>query len=371
MHDRAREPHYHAPVASPVERFCDGAPPRRILVVKLSSFGDVVLATAGLRALRRAFPAAEIRVAVERRWAPVLAACPDVDGLVETSSQVRLTPGHLREIHRALAAERRRAGPFDLALDLQGTRRSAAWIYLSGARIKAGRGAPRPGWRVSAPLDRTRHAVRGIAEVCERLGIAAIDLGPALGTSPVDEAQVDAILDGARLPRRGFVLLNPFSVWPSKSWSEAKAADLASRVAAETGDSVVVTGGRDEAGRAATVVHRARPGSAISLAGRLSLGEALCLFRRARLMITCDSGPMHAAAALGTRVVALFGPTLPEHTGPWGAGHAVVQALRPLDHVAYRRDDAVRHMDALAVDAVAAVVLDALRTTSTHVASIA
>ena len=350
------------------DRYLVGPPPDRILVVKLSSFGDVVLATASLRALRRAFPAADIRVAVERRWAPALAGSPDVNGLLEASSQGPLTPGHLRDVHRTLAAERRRAGPFDLALDLQGTRRSAAWIYLSGAKVKAGRGSPRPGWRLSLPLDRARHAVRGHAEVCERLGLSASDLGPALHTSARDEARVEAILGEAGLPPHGFVLLNPFSAWPSKGWSEAKAAELATRVASRTGERVVVTGGSAEALRAAAVVRLARPGSVLSLAGRLSLGEALCLYRRARLMISCDSGPMHAAAALGTKVVAIFGPTLPEHTGPWGDGHAVVQALRPPDHHAYRRGDAGRYMDALSMDAVAAAVLDALRATSKRAA---
>jgi ADP-heptose:LPS heptosyltransferase len=97
-----------------------------------------------------------------------------------------------------------------------------------------------------------------------------------------------------------------------------------------------------------------------SLAGRLALGEALCLIRRARLMVSCDSGPMHAAAALGTPVVALFGPTLPEYTGPWGARHRVVQASRPRDHHAFRSDRGRRHMEALGVQAVAAAVQEAL-----------
>lgn len=344
-------------------------PPRRILAVKLGSFGDIVQTTASLRALRRAFPAADIRVAVERRWAPLLAACPDVNGVLEASSRQRLTPSHVWEVRRLLAEACRRPGPFDLALDFQGTRRSAAWVYLSGARVKAGRGKPRPGWRAAIAMDRTRHAVRGYADVCECIGIAAGDLDPALYTSPDDEARIEAILDGARLPRSGFVLLNPFSVWPSKSWDERRAAELASQVASVTRAAVVVTGGDNESARAADVVRLARHGSVSSLAGRLSLGEALCLFRRARLMISCDSGPMHAAAALGTPVVALFGPTLPEHTGPWGPGHRVVQASRPPDHHAYRRDHGRQHMGALGVQAVADAVQGAMRATAAAAAT--
>ena len=348
----------------PADGIFGDAPPRRILAVKLSSFGDVVHATAGFAALRRAFPAADIRVAVERRWAPLLAACPDVDGLLEASSRMPLSPRHVWEVRRTLAEARRDAGPFDLALDFQGTRRSALWIYLSGARIKAGRGAPRPGWRATVAADRTRHAVRVCADVCASIGVAAADLRPVLHTAPRDEARVDAILDGAGLPRRGFVLLNPFSVWRSKGWDEGRAAELAARVANATGAVVVLTGGDGERAPADAVVRLAGHGSVSSLAGRLALGEALCLFRRARLMISCDSGPMHAAAALRTPVVALFGPTLPEHTGPWGPGHTVVQVSRPVDHHAYRRADGRQHMKALGVDAVADAVLAALRATT-------
>lgn len=353
----------------PPERLFGAAPPRRILVVKLSSFGDIVLATPALRALRRAFPAADLRIAVERRWLAVAGACDDVDGVFESPSSARLTLHEAWTIRRALSADRRAHGDYDLALDLQGTRRSAAWTYLSGATVKAGRGGRRPGWQLSMPIDRTRHAVRANADLCERVGVAATDLAPSLRTSPADEAKLDAILDSQRLPRRGFVLLNPLSRWPTKGWSTAKAAELAARVAKRSGEAAIVAGGPDEAGAALDIVRRA-PGSAVSLAGLLSLGVALCLYRRARLMVSCDSGPMHAAAALGTPVVALFGPTLPEHSGPWGKGHRVVQAMRPPDHHAYRREDGARYMEALAVDPVAEAVFDALHATPQRAASV-
>lgn len=330
--------------------------PRRILAVKLSSFGDVVHATPALRALRRAYPHADIRLAIERRWAGVLRSFPYVDGLVEASSRTRLTPSYLVEVRRALASV---PGRLDLAIDFQGTRRSAVWIYASRARVMAGRGSPRPLWQAALRPDLSRHAVEVCAEICRSVAAPVDDLAPELRTAPHDEERVARFLDGAGIPPEGFVLLNPFSRWESKGLDVATAAELAIRIATATGERVVLTGGPDDALRAEAVV-RCAGARVVSLAGELALPEALCLFRRARLMVSCDSGPMHAAAALGTPVVALFGPTQPERTGPWGPDHVVVQAARPDDHHAYRTDRARRYIRALTVEAMAATVADAL-----------
>lgn len=335
------------------------ATPRRILAVKLSSFGDVVHVTPCLRALRRAFPDADIRLAIERRWAGAVRALPYVDGLVEASSRTRVTPSYVLEVRRALAAT---PGRFDLAIDFQGTRRSAVWIYASGARVKSGRGWPRPLWRAALRPDLSRHAVEVCADVCRSVAAPVDDLAPELRTAPADEERVARVLDGEGIPRAGFVLLNPFSRWDSKGLDVATAAQLAVAAARVAGERVVLTGGPDDAVRAAEVVRRAGA-CTVSVAGRLALHEALCLFRRARLMVSCDSGPMHAAAALGTPVVALFGPTHAERTGPWGPEHVVVQAERPPEHHAYRSDPDCRYMRALTIEAMLAAVEDALART--------
>jgi ADP-heptose:LPS heptosyltransferase len=78
-------------------------------------------------------------------------------------------------------------------------------------------------------------------------------------------------------------------------------------------------------------------------------------------MVTGDTGPMHCAAALGTPVVALFGPTWPECTGPWGSGHRVIQSSRPATSETYRTDDAHVHIRAIDVTTVYQQVLAALQ----------
>ncbi len=330
--------------------------PLRVLVVKLSAMGDVIHATGCLRALRQALPAATLTLAVEERWVPVVSRNPHLDAIVTSSAQSRLGPRYLVEIRRTL----RRHGPYDVAIDLQGNRRSAAWVYLSGAPTKAGRGDRRPGWQAAWQPDPSQHAVLVCAEICRGLGIPVADPAPQVITSARDEARTNRILAEQGLPRSGFVLLNPFSRWKSKSWPVDCLVQVIARLRHLLNVPIVLTGGADDREAAGSVQARLAPDPLPSLVGRMTLGEALCALRRARLVVSVDSGPMHAAAALGVPTVALFGPTHPERTGPWGAGHRVLQARRPPSHHAYRTDPEGAYMAALAPETVSAAVLAAL-----------
>jgi heptosyltransferase I len=315
----------------------------RILVVKLSSFGDIIHVTGALRAVRRALPHAELTLAVEHCWADVVRENPHVNALIESSSRPQLSPAYFAEVYRALSNQ----GGFDVAIDFQGTRRSAVWVYLSGARLKLGRGRFRPGWQFSVQPDRTRHAVLISSDVCRGFGVPVDNPDPEIRTSRAEELLLDELLDAEGIPRSGFVLFNPFSRWNSKSWPEQNAADFLGLLKEHSDHPLILTGGPDNRLRAEGLMRLLAPGTIRSLVGRLPLSQALCLFRRARLMVSCDSGPMHAAAAFGVPVVALFGPTHPEHTGPWGPNHRVVQALRPPQHSAYRNDPEGAYMRAL------------------------
>lgn len=317
--------------------------PVRILAVKLSSFGDIIHVTGALRAIRQALPHATITLAVEQRWADVVRNNPNVHALMECSARERLSLAYLAEVRSHFSRHRK----FDVAIDFQGTRRSAAWIYLSGARIKVGRGRFRPGWHSAVDLDRTRHAVAVCAEVCRGIGVPVNDIDPEIHTGGLEEQRLDEFLDAERLPRSGFILFNPFSRWTSKSWPEQNAAAFVHQLKKCSERHLILTGGPQDQPRAEQLLRLLSPGTIRSLVGCLPLGQALCLYRRARLMVSCDSGPMHAAAAFGVPVVALFGPTHPEHTGPWGPNHCVVQALRPSSHHAYRNAMDASYMQAI------------------------
>lgn len=328
---------------------------QRVLLVKLSSFGDVVHVTPCVRALRKACPNAELLMVTDETWAPLFRSDPHVDGVISAdparSSFLSSLIGASRELNA-------RKGPrFDLAIDLQGRRRSAAWVYAARSRYRAGRGGNRPGWHRVVRPDTQRHAVVVCAEVTERAGITVPDLEPRLFCSDAADRALEAKLRLAGAPLRDFVIANPFGRWRSKVWPMERWAALIRRICDELGLSVIVSGGRDEepqAGRLLALINSSRT---TSMVGRTTVEEAICLYRRASLMVSGDSGPAHAAAAVGTPVVALFGPTWPEQTGPWGSGHRIVQASRAAFHHAYRNDGERRHIEAIDVASAFAAVL--------------
>ena len=330
----------------------------RVLVVKLSSLGDVIHVTPCLKAIRRAFPKAEIVMAVDNRFTPVVQYNPYVDKVIESppplSGPFRFLVGMFKE----LASLRDR--PFDVAMDFQGNRRSAAWVYASRGRFKAGRGKRRPGWDLAVVPDLDKHAIVVCAEISRKIGISVDELKPEIFLSDHDDRELLSILEMHDLPENEFILVNPFSQWHSKNWPLDRYAELISKLWDDLGLPIIITGGPGEEDQAAELIHLMKPRTATPLVGKLTLGQAFCLFRRALLMITCDSGPMHAAAALGTKVVALFGPTLPERTGPWGDGHQVIQIARPPIHHTYLTDTDQTYMRAIDVQTVYRVVISSL-----------
>lgn len=342
-----------------LENMQDITASKRVLVVKLSSLGDVVHVTPCLRAIRQSLPHAEIVMAIDRRFSAVVRHNPHLDAIIESvETHAGLLPGLFR-ISQELSPFRDR--PFDLSIDFQGTRRSAMWVYASRAKWKTGRGRTRPGWQCALQPDLTRHAILVCAEIANTVGICVEDLEPEIYLSERDDQELLATLKEHGAPEDGFVIVNPFNRWPSKAWPFERYAQTVRRLREDFRVPVVITGGPGEGQEAAEFMRYLPAGTATSLVGELSLGQALCLYRRALLMVTGDSGPMHAAAALGTRVVALFGPTLPERTGPWGEGHRVIQKMRPPFHHAYRADGGRMYMQAIDVETVYAAIAATLQ----------
>lgn len=332
--------------------------PDRILAVRLSSLGDVIRSTAALRRLRSHWPSAHLTLAVEERFAPVLEGHPDIDDLLVTPSVRKALP-----IHAAAAWHRLRhagAPSFDIALDLQGTRPSLLWTSMARASRRAGRGTPsffRRSFEWTFPPDLAVNDVLDQARLLGPLGIPVEPLHPRLHVRPQADDRLMDHLRQRRLPTQGFVVLNPFSAWTSKTWPLERYLQLATRLHQEGQAHCLLTGSPAEQ---SLLPASTGPGWS-SLVGQLSLPELSALLARARLVVTGDSGPMHQAAALGTPVLALFGPTWPDRSAPFGPGPIrVLQARRPPRHHAFHDPASRSFMLALDPDSVANAALGML-----------
>jgi lipopolysaccharide heptosyltransferase I len=288
----------------------------RILIVRMSALGDIVHALPVLAALRTAFPSAEIDWLADRRYAGILDL---VEGL---TTRIIGRPG----LMQAIQTMRGRA--YDVALDLQGLLKSAAMARLSGAQRVIGfetsalreQGAA---WFYSetSAVPAGAHVVQKNLSVLVRLGVEPDRVRFPLAV-PDSAVARQVVAEAAARGPGPFVLINPGAGWPNKRWPPDRFGAVAAAIRDEHGLPTFVLWGRGEAALADTVTTSSR-GAAVR-APETTLGDLLALTSRAALMISGDTGPTHIAAAMGTPIVGLYGPTWPERNGPWDPDDVVV-----------------------------------------------
>lgn len=299
----------------------------KFLIVRLGALGDIVHALPVAAALRQRFPFARIDWLVDARYAALLDLVPAIDGRIvaagsgpapaSTRFPQRRFPaglGWLRLV-RALRAE-----GYEAALDLQGLLKSAALARLSGARRVIGFDGPWLREPLAARFYVERQAVpRGGHVVDKNLALlSALGIGTSARVFPLVEGDLRPAEQLRRLhpeTARGFILLNPGAGWPNKRWPPERFGALAAVVRERHGLPSAVLWGPGEESLAASVAE-ASSGAACA-APPTTLAGMVGLARSATLIVTGDTGPLHLAAATGTRVVAVFGPTDPGRNGPW------------------------------------------------------
>jgi lipopolysaccharide heptosyltransferase I len=306
----------------------------RILIVKLSSIGDVVHALPAASFLRRAMPGAHISWVVERRASAILKGCPVIDDLIEIDTRAwrrgwssAATFGQVRSFTQAL----RDGAGFDIAIDFQGLIKSGLVAYASRARRRIGF-EPAELRESASRVLLTEHVITSsFTHVIEKnlaLARAAVSrdggslpAGDAtdhlpyefpIAVSPEDEKLIEAATD----PTRGrLAILNPGGGWPTKLWPTSYYGEIADWLSQEYNLHSFVTYGPGEEGLAAEVAASSRSGSARVFASTLK--QFVALARRAELFVGGDTGPLHLAAASRTPIVGLYGPTSSERNGPF------------------------------------------------------
>jgi heptosyltransferase II len=292
-----------------------------ILVRGVNWIGDAVMTLPALRAIRKAYPAGRICLLVKPGVAPLFENNPDIDEIILYKESHRRFFGRLQ---LALSLRQKR---FARAILLQNAFDAALIAFLAGIPERIGYNRDGRGFLLTKAIphrdgDRKLHHIHYYLNLLKAAGINAEFSGPRIKLSIDERMAARGMLSDLTRPVLG---INPGSAYgPSKRWLPERFAEVAVWFVKETHGSVIIFGGRNETD-IAEQIFRAIPMNKMSVAGRTSLRELTALISECDVFLTNDSGPMHLAYAVGTPLVAIFGSTSPELTGPVGYGNAVLR----------------------------------------------
>ena len=285
-----------------------------ILVVRLGAMGDIVHALPAVASLKQSFPRSRLTWVVEPRWAALLEGNAFVDRVLVFD---RRASGGLRRLWRELRALR-----FDFAVDFQGLIKSA--LVACAARTDRIYGFDHSIARepLAALFYSHKVTARAVHRVDRNLELAAgAGASTRLRVFPLPPGRSEG-----SLPAESFILASPLSGWTGKQWPLEYYVDLAARLRA-TGIPLVLNGPP-----AAHDTLAAVTGALVHISSVEGLIDAT---RRATAVVGVDSGPLHVAAALSKPGVAIFGPTDPAQTGPYGTSFSVLRS--PAAVTSYKR----------------------------------
>jgi lipopolysaccharide heptosyltransferase II len=310
----------------------------KILILKPSSLGDVIQALPVLRLIKSHLPASEVFWWIDAGLAPLLEGDPDLAGLVRFERKRWAAPQHWPEMLHSIRWMREQH--FDWVIDLQCLARSGAFAWLANGKLLIGLDEVREGARGFYDVAVRRasfhtHAADWYLSVLSRLGVPVhrnfqwLPERPAvaaevkrkwLGQAQKEKAEgrepVHTPHSALRTPH--WIALQPGARWENKRWPAGYYAELVRSLAGQfAGASFAILGAAEDR-PLGEIIARAQPQRCLNLCGQTSLLEMVEWLRLCDLMITNDTGPMHVAAALGKPLVAIFGPTEPRRTGPYG-----------------------------------------------------
>ncbi|MEO8285417.1 MAG: glycosyltransferase family 9 protein [Chloroflexota bacterium] len=305
----------------------------RILLLMLLPIGDTLFATPAVHALRKRYPDAQITALVYPTNVGILRSNPDIDDfLFWTTRQSWRGLRHVAHLFWTLRRSR-----YDLAVEFCNY---IMWVTaLSGIPRRTEMNLPKMWWgRPGAGREwRRKHAVEHYADPVRRLGIPVEEMDLRICPTAEEEERAQSWLDRYEVRADEMLVgIHPGGegLWGRKQWGVAGFAEVASGLYSRMGARVVLMGGKDDAPLAAELAARTKA-HVINATGQTTLGETAALIKKCSLFIGNDSSPLHIAAASGTPVVGIYGPTDPRSYHPWipggveGRDYAVVRSSLP------------------------------------------
>ena len=296
-----------------------------------------------LRLIKLHLPHSEIFWWIDTKLAPLLEGDPDLAGIIHFDRQRWAAPRHWKELWHSVRWLR--AQRFEWAIDLQSLARSGIFAWLTNAELTVG-------------LDEAREGARGFYDLIARrasfhthavdwylaaLPLLRVPVHKNFNWLPERPALAKAVRAKWPIGDARWIILQPGARWVTKRWPADYFAELVQLLQAAHPDfRFAILGSADDA-PTGQIIARIAPDRCLDLTGKLSLLEMVEWIRAAEMMISNDTGPMHVAAALGKPIVALFGPTEPRRTGPYGQLEHVLQIKLPCEpcfnsHCSYQKE---------------------------------
>lgn len=287
----------------------------KILIVKPSSLGDVVHALPFLKAIKTAFRDAQITWVISKSLKGILEGNLLIHRLFEIDKESWKKPSRIPKTTQEIInlVKTLRSEHFDMVIDLQGLLRSGLITFFSHSPLKIGFQHAREGSRLfynkKIPVNGDLHAVDRCLEIAKFLNAQTERVEFPLHVDDAAQQEVKNLLGTIS----DYIVIVPSARWETKRWDPENYGSLVSKLALPC----VITGSRSDKKIIQQVVSSS-DGKGINLCGKTGLKELIALLSGARAVVSNDSGPLHIATALGVPVVALFGPTDPKKTGPYG-----------------------------------------------------
>ena len=296
---------------------------KRILIIEVNWIGDVLFTTPAIRAIRENNPGAFIAAMVVPRCVEMLEGNPHINEII-----IYDEAGAHKGLFGKLAFVRQvKAMGFDIAVSFHRSMTRMLLAYLAGIPRRAGYATLKRSWLLTDPVrqpDKLPHRVEYFLDIAKAVGAQTANRDYEFFIPEEATERADALLKNIGISKDDkFFVINPGGNWPQKRWPKENYAKLAAELKRIYGKDIVITGSQSDIPLAEEIIKQSND-SAKSLCGRTSLKELGAVLKRADLVAANDSGPMHVAVSQRAPTIALFGPTSPGITGPYGSSDYIV-----------------------------------------------
>ena len=297
---------------------------KKILLIRLRRIGDVIMTTPAVSVLKKNFPDTELSYVIEKPYADLITGNPLIK-----ETFILPAHSHIKDFFSVIKKIRKKK--FDAVIDFHGGPRSSLMALFSGACLRIGYKVKYKHFIYHIKLLRSAqkgyiHSVENHVNLVKALGIKSGAIPPLYIPSSTEKEnqKIEYIMSLHNLSDSKYISMHIGAGNRFRSWDIGNYIKLCDMFSKQSGVKVVLIGAQEDKESADAIIKKTES-SPLSLVGDLSLREVRDIISHSSLFIGPDSGPMHIAASTGTPIVALFGPTLPAHFGPWRAEHKIIQ----------------------------------------------